>query len=54
MCIYCVCLLAICMYVLYCSVCIVFVCVYVSVPPMRKSGCADHCEVKLSINQSKK
>ena len=40
-----------------CLQCIVFVCMYVymyaSVPPMRNSSYADHCEVKLSINQSK-
>jgi len=35
MCIYCVCIIGYCVYVLYCSVCIVFVCMYVSVPPMR-------------------
>jgi len=39
---------------MYVSYCVVFVCIVcVSVPLMRKSGCADHCEVKhSSINQS--
>ena len=31
-----------------CSVCVYCVCLYVSVPPMSKSGYADHCDVKHS------
>ena len=31
---------------------IVCVCMYVSVPPMRKSGYVDHCEVELLIKSN--
>ena len=37
-----VCIVFACMYVLC-----LYVCMYVFDPPMRKSGCADHCEVKI-------
>ena len=42
------CLLFVCSVCVYC-ICM-YVCMYVFDPPMRKSGYADHCEVKI-INQ---
>ena len=40
-------------YVFVCTIVVCgCICLYVYVPPMRKSGYADHCEVKSSINQS--
>ena len=49
---YCVRVFAV-VYVFVCTI-VVCGCIYLYyVPPMRKSGCADHCEVKSSsINQS--
>ena len=49
---YCVHVFAI-VYVFVCTIVVCgCICLYVYVPPMRKSGYADHCEVKSSINQS--
>ena len=49
---YCVHVFAI-VYVFACTIVVCgCICLYVYVPPMRKSGYADHCEVKSSINQS--
>ena len=50
---YCVRVFAI-VYVFVCTIDVCgCICLYVYDPPMRKSGCADHCEVKSSsINQS--
>ena len=50
---YCVRVFAI-VYVFVCTIVVCgCICLYVYVPPMRKSGYADHCEVKSSsINQS--
>ena len=49
---YCVHVFAI-VYVFVCTIIVCgCICLYVYVPPMRKSGYADHCEVKSSINQS--
>ena len=50
---YCVHVFAI-VYVFVCTIVVCgCICLYVYVPPMRKSGYADHCEVKSSINQSR-
>ena len=43
---YCVRVFAI-VYVFVCTIVVCgCICLYVHVPPIRKSGCADHCEVK--------